>query len=298
MKPSIVGSVLRAIAGDGSSPAAGGRTDPERASTSGVQADRPVRFRHGAYGRNGAVTRASRPRGERSLALALDVTRAEQRERARIADVLHDDVQQVLAAARLHVSFGTPDAEAVALLDQALATTRRLAHDLGPNAHAASLDEALAEACRAFSRHHRVTVTFEAAEDSDGRPRTDDIVDSVTVAALRELLFNASRHAPGATVSVRLDRATAWARIRVWDDGPGFRAPEAGSDAEVTDPDPAATGSNGALPASVSARSALGLQSVRRRIEAVGGHVDAWSSADGARITLCVPLAPPSSDAP
>jgi signal transduction histidine kinase len=134
-------------------------------------------------------------------------------------------------------------------------------------------------------------VTFEAAERPEGGLRTEDVVAAVTVAAVRELLFNASRHAPRATVTVRLDRATAWARIRVCDDGPGFGAPQATSVSTVEDQGPAATGSKDAPAASAPARSALGLQSVRRRIEAVGGHIDAWSTADGARITLCVPLA-------
>ena len=56
-----------------------------------------------------------------------------QRERARIAAILHDELQQTLAAAHLHLSLPDGAAEAQVLLKQAIAETRALSHELaGP----------------------------------------------------------------------------------------------------------------------------------------------------------------------
>src|SRR5690606_22945912 len=65
----------------------------------------------------------------RDLALAL--TLAEQEERQRIAYVLHEDLQQVLAAAAMAAASDDP-ARLGALLDEAMALTQTLAHDLSP----------------------------------------------------------------------------------------------------------------------------------------------------------------------
>ena len=56
-----------------------------------------------------------------------------RRERARIASILHDELQQTLAAAHLHLSLPDGAAEAQVLLKQAIAETRALSHELaGP----------------------------------------------------------------------------------------------------------------------------------------------------------------------
>ncbi len=191
--------------------------------------------------------------------LAVDVARAEQRERERLAYVLHDDVQQVLAAARLHVSFGAADADAVALIDQALRATRSLAHELAPHPRDGTFGEAVAQVCQLFQARHHVDVRFAGDEAADA----DETVAGVTLSAVRELLFNASRHAPGARVEVRVDRGSAWTRVCVNDDGPGFDEEQLSH--------------------------MYGLRALRRRLESVGGHVDAWSGSGGTRVTLCVP---------
>jgi signal transduction histidine kinase len=60
-----------------------------------------------------------------------------------------------------------------------------------------------------------------------------------------------------------VDAGVAWTRVRVVDEGPGF------------DPE--------------QLSHSYGLRALRRRLEAVGGHIDAWSGAEGTRLTLCVP---------
>lgn len=228
------------------------RSEPVRAGPGRVYARRPARLRGHRWsgGRRG---------GDALHALTVHAARAEQRERDRLAFVLHDDVQQVLAAARLHISFGAGDAEAVALIDQALRATRTLAHEIAPYGRDETFGRAVAQACQTFNARHHVDVRFMGDADADA----DETVAVVALSALRELLFNASRHAPGARVHVRVDAGVAWTRVRVVDEGPGF------------DPE--------------QLSHSYGLRALRRRLEAVGGHIDAWSGAEGSRLTLCVP---------
>ena len=67
-------------------------------------------------------------------------------------------------------------------------------------------------------------------------------------------------------VEVRVEVGQRWLLVGVEDDGPGF-------------------GEGG------GAGPGLGLRSMRRRLDAIGGELDlgAWASG-GARVTLCLPL--------
>ena len=75
--------------------------------------------------------------------LTLEISQTEDRERRRIAEVLHDDLQQVLAAAKFHLNLLKnrlrPDASVQAgaeqidrMLKDAIAKSRSLSHELSP----------------------------------------------------------------------------------------------------------------------------------------------------------------------
>ncbi|MFM2160640.1 MAG: hypothetical protein RLZZ383_152 [Pseudomonadota bacterium] len=188
------------------------------------------------------------------------LARAERRERDRLARMLHDDVQQVLAAARLHASFGVSDAAMLDLLDLALDATRGLAHALQPMGEDESFDEALTRICRVFLERHRVRVTCV----SDGAPALAPELADATLGFVRELLFNASRHAPDAAVRVVLQTGVTWARLVVADEGPGFEEErQARSGGRVTG---------------------------RRRLTALGAVVDGWSDPSGTVDVVLLPL--------
>src|SRR5690606_37767082 len=85
-------------------------------------------------------THELRLRAGQLQAMAQQLTHAEQRERERLANVLHDHLQQLLAAANLHVTAlgrhradqGLADGLALVsdLLNQALRSCRNLAVEL------------------------------------------------------------------------------------------------------------------------------------------------------------------------
>lgn len=85
---------------------------------------------------------------------------------------------------------------------------------------------------------------------------------------IQEALANASRHAPGAKVSVTVDRAGDFLRIVVQDDGPGF--------------DPAQRGDDG---------DHLGLVGIRERVESLGGQFRIETApGQGSRLIAELPL--------
>jgi signal transduction histidine kinase len=114
---------------------------------------------------------------------------------------------------------------------------------------------------------------------SGGAPRlelgdlsTDAAVD-VKIAlfrALQESLSNATRHANGAEITVRVWAADDWLWLRVADGGPGFAT-------------------NGAR-----SRGRLGLTSMRERAELLGGRFRLVSDpGHGTMVELCWPIAGP-----
>jgi len=192
-----------------------------------------------------------------------------QRERARIAAILHDELQQTLAAAHLHLSLPDGAAEAQVLLKQAIAETRALSHELAGPPPDAPLLTRLRALANHFEARYRVRVDTAELVAIDGGAMTAEAVS----AAAQELLYNAVRHAGG--VGLRLSSATGdgWAVVWVRDAGPG-----------------APTGS-------VSA-GGLGLREVRRRLEALGGYVDFDSRSSGTTVSLCFPTRAPAQATP
>ena len=75
--------------------------------------------------------------------LTLELSEAEDRERRRLAEILHDDLQQILAAAKFHLSLlgsrakGDPSQQAIVtevdqMLMDAIQKSRSLSHELSP----------------------------------------------------------------------------------------------------------------------------------------------------------------------
>lgn len=192
-------------------------------------------------------------------ALLLD---AEAAERRRIAGVLHDDLQPQLAAVRLLLLDPAGTARADAALADALATTRSLAHALLPSDDPGTLIDALGALVGHFRRWHRLDVVLDADPRVAATVR-DPVWRGVVSSAVRELLFNASRHAAQASVRVSVTEGEAWIFVAVADNGPGMP---------------------------VDRSAGAGLPGVEARAEAIGGHVDLWSvPGEGLRVTLALP---------
>jgi PAS domain S-box-containing protein len=169
--------------------------------------------------------------------LTLELTEAEERERQRLAEILHDDLQQVLAAARFHVGLLSSrvknDAEsqeiaeqAKDLLDDAIAKSRSLSHELSaPVLSQSNLGEAFEWLAEQMQTKHGLTVHLDMGERIE---LASEPLRVLLYKAAQELLFNASKHAGVHEATLRLRRQRGRLRLSVSDQGRGFDPTEPG----------------------------------------------------------------------
>jgi signal transduction histidine kinase len=195
--------------------------------------------------------------------LASELTRTEQRERRRLAQVLHDDLQQNLYAARLSLGTLRSRIEEKSLLEtvervddllsQSIAQSRSLTVQLCPPAlYEAGMAAALEWLGRHVHETCRLVVDVEA--DPNVEPKSEDLR-ILLFEATRELLFNVVKHARTGSARVTLSAAPdGKLQIVVSDDGAGFNPEEPKLDRAM------ATG--------------FGLFSIRERLELLGGRME------------------------
>jgi signal transduction histidine kinase len=211
--------------------------------------------------------------------LSAELSLAEEAERRRIAEMLHEDLQQLLAAARMQLAAlcRTQDAaqrEAIAreiaeVLERSFKLTRSLSVELAPpvlyeHGLAAALEWLAAET----RKNYNVEVIVEA--DSLANPKAAD-VRIFLFRAVRELLLNSLKHAGGSAVHITMQhRRPDKVRIIVADDGPGF------------DPN--------SLDNKRTDSQTVGLLNIRERVSNFGGefHINSGPKR-GTRITLSLP---------
>ncbi len=207
--------------------------------------------------------------------LAAELTRTEQRERRRLAKVLHDDLQQLLYAARLSLGSLRNDGDGSLrkkvdrvdqLLDEAIARSRSLTVELSPPAiYETNLPGALQWLGRYMSETYGLTVEIRA-EDCGGLLPDDLRV--LFFEAARELLFNVVKHAGVQRATIVLTAAEGEVTLMVSDEGVGF-APQK---------DKATAGG-------------FGLFSIRERLEILGGRMTMESAAGrGTHVTIAASL--------
>ena len=220
-------------------------------------------------------TAEARRRAEQLQALALQLTEAEERERRRLAVMLHDELQQQLVAVRLHVDIlraRLPDESVAPILDKlhelaqdSIRASRSLSMELSPPMlYHEGLPTALRWLAKTMQEKHRLTVEVEAAADAGPR---DERLAVFLFQAARELLFNITKHAGVEQAWLRLGRLDGDVVMEVEDRGCGFE--------------------HRALHDSVEPVTGLGLLSVRERAELLGAAFEIDSAPGrGARVSL------------
>src|SRR6266850_8580160 len=218
-------------------------------------------------------------RAQKLRFLSAELSLAEETERRRIAEMLHEDLQQLLVAARMQLAAlcRTQDAaqrepiahEIADVLERSFQLTRSLSVELAPpvlyeHGLAAALEWLAAET----RKNYNIEVTVEA--DSSANPKTAD-VRIFLFRAVRELLLNSAKHAGGSAVHITMQYGRPdKVRIIVADDGPGF---------DPNSLDDKRTGSQ-----------TVGLLNIRERVSGFGGefHINSGPKC-GTRITLSLP---------
>jgi PAS domain S-box-containing protein len=208
--------------------------------------------------------------------LAAELVQAEERERKRIAGVLHDDIAQVLAAVRMRLDLlhdpedKQPLEEAKTLLVQSIQETRELLTDIG---NPLLFDMGLKAACESLAdrlmKKNPVRIRCDMQEPfKDLNPDTK----ASLYRMVQELLNNVVRHSKARNAHVLIYREDGNFRLTVTDDGVGF--------------DPQVLGAP-------TVEGGFGLYSIRERLSAVNGDLRIESApGTGTAVTATLPAAP------
>jgi PAS domain S-box-containing protein len=213
--------------------------------------------------------------------LAAELTQAEQRERRRIAQILHDEVQQLLVAAKMRISalvraesdgLAESAQQADELIGEVIQLARSLSVDLSPPMlRDRGLGHALEWLGRRFEQEQGLIIAVDA--DFDASPE-NEATGMFLLQATRELLFNVVKHSGAREAQVML-RAMENGQIelRVEDEGEGF-------DLNALEDD--------------YAPEHFGLFSIKHRLDLLGGEFEVDSvPGEGTRIILRVPMHAP-----
>jgi PAS domain S-box-containing protein len=222
-------------------------------------------------------TELAEGRARQLQTLAIELVEAEEKERRRIAQLLHDDLQQILAAARFQLQAVEPGpvpeplvSNVEHLLEEAIAKSRRLSHELSPPVlHHAGLVDALQWLALQMKEQFGLQIDLQV---DPVQPLSSEAPKVFLFRAAQELLFNVVKHSGVKNVQVGLSNSMASIVLTVSDQGAGFN------------PDRLA---------SAGAHTGLGLVSLRERALSMGGSMDIESApGQGSRFAVTVPLTP------
>jgi two-component system NarL family sensor kinase len=221
---------------------------------------------HVLHQRDAAIARLAEQRGQ----LATHALTAEQRERRRLAELLHDESVQTLSVARQElVDYHRTGQDAAferarSAIDETMAQLRGEIFELHPYV----LDHAgLSAALNALADRsaRRIGAKIVVAVDPDAGGRHDELI----VFLARELLSNVAKHSGASHVRVTVAADSERIELEVRDDGRGF--------------DPSRV-----RPGGVRGR---GLVGIRERAAALGGRAYVESTpGEGTTVSVHLPL--------
>ncbi|MFW6060624.1 MAG: PAS domain S-box protein, partial [Phycisphaeraceae bacterium] len=241
------------------------------------QEQRLRRFNQELEQRVAERTAEAEQRAAQLRALTSELAQAEQRERRRLAQVLHDDLQQLLVGVKMQAGLLDQADEAARpryveqireLIDEAVQSARSLSHELSPQV---LYEKGLAAALHwlAEQKCEKLNLTVHVDADERADPGNED-VRVLLFDAVRELLLNVTKHAGTTEAWVRLHPdACGGIELTVTDEGSGF--------------DPRANGQR-------TKGAGLGLFGMQERLALFGGELTVESQPNtGTRVTMRVP---------
>lgn len=216
-------------------------------------------------------------------ALASALTLAEQRERRRISQILHDHVQQMLYGIQMRtylIGLDAPEesraliqehlAEMESLVEEAIQSTRTLTVELSPPVlQSEGLGAAFTWLANQMNRLYDLHVILDLRQDYQ---LASDDLRVLVFQLVRELLFNVVKHAQTSEALVAMALDGDQLMVRVEDQGVGFDAAKLEQLAERRDD------------------GGFGLYSIRERLALFGGEVTIASSVGaGTQVKLLLP---------
>lgn len=217
--------------------------------------------------------------------LAAEIVLAEQQERERIAQILHDDLQQLLYGLQFQLNLLHTDLppltppnlaasfqESEAMISQSIQLVRQLTVDLSPPV---LQSEGLVEMLRWLANHMQQMYGLQITVQAQLSPQLYSIELRIFLFQLvRELLFNVVKHAGVSQAQVSVQGIDQKIAVQVSDQGHGF-------DVARVLATPHAGG--------------YGLRSIQQRLTLFHGQLQFRSQPGmGADVTILLPLHPPS----
>jgi PAS domain S-box-containing protein len=211
--------------------------------------------------------------------LASELSLTEERERRRLATVLHDHIAQLLVLAQgkfekvqestLYRSLAKPLEEIRRLIEESIRYARSLVFELSPPI---LYDLGFEPAVGWLAQHMQQQYGLVVEVENDDHPKPlDNEARVLLFRAVRELLFNVLNHAQASCARVRLQGDSEHLRLIVEDNGVGFT------------PDK--------LEASSGKMAGFGLFSIREGLNYLGGRMEIDSiPGQFTRVILTIPL--------
>lgn len=205
------------------------------------------------------------------------ILEAEEKERRRIAQDLHDGVGQLLSAAKMNLSNldskiqinneeqRTAMQNAISLVDDSVKEVRTVSHNMMPNT---LIKLGLASAIREFITKLGNAPTLKVDLEIVGLDtRLDNQVETVLYRVIQEIINNIIKHAKASQISMQLVRHETELNVMVEDNGVGF---------DIT---------------KLETSDGIGLKGIQTRIELLGGAVHFDSALGrGTTVIIDVPL--------
>ena len=221
-------------------------------------------------------------RARQLRALISELTQAEERERRRIAELLHDYFQQQLVAVKFKLAGlqrtlrDAGPLEALAdigkILDESIDASRALTYELSPPVlYSSSFRAALEWLAEWKEQKHGLKVEIHGGPDVEP---SDESVKVLLFQTIRELLFNVVKHAKTDRARIEFERRDdKQIQVAVCDEGIGF--------------DPAA------LKSTAQTEQGFGLCRIRERLQWIGGQFQLESAPGrGTRAVVVIPTSP------
>ncbi|HEX8056093.1 MAG TPA: sensor histidine kinase [Novosphingobium sp.] len=208
----------------------------------------------------------------------IQILRAQDEERRRIARDLHDDTSQQLALIQVKLESlrkaQTSDqiADACIEIESALQSAHHQMRTLSyvlhpPELTSGGIAEALSTFLKGFARRTQLVVTFENAI---GRLKAHADLEIALYRVVQEALMNVSKHAEATVVNVSLRLEAKHLVLEIKDDGIGIP-----SDILA-----------GRMPEAIG----VGLTSMRERVESLAGHFRVERGTTGTQVRASFPV--------
>lgn len=210
--------------------------------------------------------------------LAQQLSETEERERKRLAGILHDDLQQLVTGARFRLAVLTRKVrggkklaqefeELENLLDDSARICRNLSHELvSPALATHGFVSALEWLKRQIKEKYGLEVRLDIAPGLEVR---EESLAVFLYRSVQELLFNVVKHAGTSSASVKVWELDDYIQLTVSDSGKGFDAASIMS----------------------GCSDGFGLYSIQERVDLLGGALSLESTAGkGTLVALSVPM--------